>query len=101
MFSASHDFGGSILSVASVDSTVAYLINKVQSKHGSVQCKLLVQGFNFVVVYLQRQFPHHRTFSRPEKWFVLRYYEDHLFEELAKHRCHFIGIFNDRPVNIQ
>jgi len=90
-----------MLSVASVDSTVAYLINRAQSKHGSVQCKLLLQGFNLIVVYLQRQLPHHRPFSRPEKWFFLRCYEDHLFEELAKRRCHFIGIFNDRPVNIQ
>jgi hypothetical protein len=88
-----------MLSVASVDSTVAYLINRIQRENRDVQPRL--QGFDLVAVNLQRQFPHNRTFSGARKGFVFGCYEDHLFEEFAKRRCNLIGILDDRPIKTQ
>jgi hypothetical protein len=99
MFSGSQVCGGSMFSVASVDSTVAYLINRVQRENCDVRPRL--QGFDLVVVNLQGQFPHNRTFSGARKGLFLRCYEDHLFEEFAKRRSDLIGIFDDRPINTQ
>ena len=88
-----------MLSVASVDSTVAYLIDRIQREDREVE--LCLQGFDLVVVSLQRQFPHNRTFSGARKGFVFGCYKDHLFEEFAKRRCNLIGILNDRPIKTQ
>jgi hypothetical protein len=86
-------------SVASVDSTVAYLTNRIQNENHDVQLRL--QGFDLVVVNLQRQFPHNRTFSGTGKGFIFGCDEDHLLEEFAKRRCNLIGIFDNRPIKTQ
>ena len=88
-----------MFSVTSVDSTVAYL--NQQSSEGDCGVQTRLQGFDLVVVNLQGQFPHNCTFSCAGKGFFFGCDEDHLFEELAKRRCDLIGIFDDRPINIQ
>jgi len=90
-----------MLSVASVDSTVAYLIDKIYNKDQNIQSESLLQSFDLVIVYLQGQLPHHRTFPGPGKRFVLGCYENHLFEEFAERRCDFIGTVDKRPINTQ
>jgi len=79
MILGSQVFGGSIFSVASVDSTIVYLINTIQRESYDLSC---LQGFDLVAVNLQAQFPHICTFSVAGKRFFFGSYEDHLLKYL-------------------